>query len=452
MTISPLLGRPGAVGRWTGGSVAAHYGDPLREQRALAEGAGLVDRSDRDVLVVPGADRLSWLHSLTTQHLERLADGAGHRGAGALPARARRAPRGARRAGGTDLARRRAGHRRRAAGFLRADALHAPGRAGAGHRRVGGAVAGRPARPSAACSAAAGLAGARRGSYAVAPLPRAAAAVAADAADRRRDARPWSTCSCRAPSWPAWPTAARRRCRARRGLGATRRCGSRPGGRGSASTPTTAPSRPRWAGCAPPSTWTRAATAARRRSPGCTTWAARRAGWCCCTWTGCTEELPAPGTPVLAGTPRGRASSAPPSATTSSASIALALVKQNVADDAALTVAESAAAIDPDDVPDALDDDRGGGPRPDPRRPICDDRPGDVRHPDHGRAHRRRVGQGRRAGAAGDPGRAGGHRQGVQARRRRASSTCTSATTQARPTLDLARLREVVAALREAPT
>jgi folate-binding protein YgfZ len=76
MTISPLLRRPGAVAV-DDGTVAAHYGDPLREQRLLAEAAGLVDRSDRDVLVVPGADRLSWLHSLTTQHLERLAEGAG---------------------------------------------------------------------------------------------------------------------------------------------------------------------------------------------------------------------------------------------------------------------------------------------------------------------------------------------------------------------------------------
>jgi folate-binding protein YgfZ len=73
---SPLLARPGAV-RIEGGSVAAHYGDPLREQRQLAEGAGLVDRSDRDVVVVPGADRLSWLHSLTSQHLERLPDATG---------------------------------------------------------------------------------------------------------------------------------------------------------------------------------------------------------------------------------------------------------------------------------------------------------------------------------------------------------------------------------------
>jgi tRNA-modifying protein YgfZ len=76
MSHSPLLSRPGAVAV-EDGSVAAHYGDPLREQRTLAEAAGLVDRSDRDVVAVPGADRLTWLHSLTTQHLERLAAGTG---------------------------------------------------------------------------------------------------------------------------------------------------------------------------------------------------------------------------------------------------------------------------------------------------------------------------------------------------------------------------------------
>jgi len=76
MNASPLLARPGAVAI-EGGSVAAHYGDPLREQRRLAEGVGLVDRSDRDVVVVPGADRLSWLHNLTSQHFDRLADGTG---------------------------------------------------------------------------------------------------------------------------------------------------------------------------------------------------------------------------------------------------------------------------------------------------------------------------------------------------------------------------------------
>jgi folate-binding protein YgfZ len=50
----------------------AHYGDPVREQRLLETGVGLVDRSHRSVIAVPGEDRLTWLHSLTTQHLTAL--------------------------------------------------------------------------------------------------------------------------------------------------------------------------------------------------------------------------------------------------------------------------------------------------------------------------------------------------------------------------------------------
>jgi folate-binding protein YgfZ len=73
---SPLLSRPGAVeAGWPDEGVAAHYGDPLREQRALDTAGGLVDRSNRGVLTITGQDRLSWLHSLTTQHLEGLAPG-----------------------------------------------------------------------------------------------------------------------------------------------------------------------------------------------------------------------------------------------------------------------------------------------------------------------------------------------------------------------------------------
>jgi tRNA-modifying protein YgfZ len=52
-----------------------HYGDPLREQRRLAAGSGAVDLSNRGVLIVEGPDRLSWLHSLTTQGLEGLVPG-----------------------------------------------------------------------------------------------------------------------------------------------------------------------------------------------------------------------------------------------------------------------------------------------------------------------------------------------------------------------------------------
>lgn len=53
-----------------------HYGDPLGEQRAAADGAVVVDRSHRAVLSLTGADRKSWLHSLTTQHVSELPDGA----------------------------------------------------------------------------------------------------------------------------------------------------------------------------------------------------------------------------------------------------------------------------------------------------------------------------------------------------------------------------------------
>jgi folate-binding protein YgfZ len=53
-----------------------HYGDPHAEQRALAAGRGAVDLSHREVLEVTGADRLPWLHSLTTAHLLDLPAGA----------------------------------------------------------------------------------------------------------------------------------------------------------------------------------------------------------------------------------------------------------------------------------------------------------------------------------------------------------------------------------------
>src|SRR5713226_2729438 len=74
---SPLLAAPGAVpADGPDGGVAAHYGDPYGEQRALACSAGLVDRSNRGVIKIAGPDRLSWLHSLTSQHLERLSPGS----------------------------------------------------------------------------------------------------------------------------------------------------------------------------------------------------------------------------------------------------------------------------------------------------------------------------------------------------------------------------------------
>lgn len=73
---SPLLSLPGAVAAEEPDvGVAAHYGDLFREQRALARGEGLVDLSHRGVVTVSGADRLSWLHLLLTQHVAELAPG-----------------------------------------------------------------------------------------------------------------------------------------------------------------------------------------------------------------------------------------------------------------------------------------------------------------------------------------------------------------------------------------
>jgi len=70
---SPLLALPGAVqADGPDAGVALHYGDPYREQRHLAEDAAYADSSGRGVVRINGADRLRWLHDLTTQHLSVL--------------------------------------------------------------------------------------------------------------------------------------------------------------------------------------------------------------------------------------------------------------------------------------------------------------------------------------------------------------------------------------------
>ncbi|QNN54044.1 YgfZ/GcvT domain-containing protein [Nocardioides mesophilus] len=73
---SPLLDLPGAVsGDGVDAPVAAHYGSFYGEQRTLEAGDGFVDLSHRGVVRITGPDRLGWLHSLTSQHLERLEPG-----------------------------------------------------------------------------------------------------------------------------------------------------------------------------------------------------------------------------------------------------------------------------------------------------------------------------------------------------------------------------------------
>jgi folate-binding protein YgfZ len=80
---STLLELPGAIPPPDDSpdpGVAWHYGDPFGEQRVATRGVAVVDRSHRELLAVPGTDRLSWLHLLTSQHFTDLAEDLGTEG------------------------------------------------------------------------------------------------------------------------------------------------------------------------------------------------------------------------------------------------------------------------------------------------------------------------------------------------------------------------------------
>jgi folate-binding protein YgfZ len=53
-----------------------HYGDPLGEQRAAAHSSVIIDRSHRPALQLTGNDRRTWLHTISSQHVSELPDGA----------------------------------------------------------------------------------------------------------------------------------------------------------------------------------------------------------------------------------------------------------------------------------------------------------------------------------------------------------------------------------------
>ncbi len=76
VSASPLLGLSGAVqSDGIDAGVAAHYGNPMIEQRSLVAGHAIVDLSHRGVLGVSGPDRLTWLNSIASQELRSLAAG-----------------------------------------------------------------------------------------------------------------------------------------------------------------------------------------------------------------------------------------------------------------------------------------------------------------------------------------------------------------------------------------
>ena len=52
-----------------------HFGEPNKEQKELIAANAWADLSHRAVISIAGKDRLTWLHALTTQHLENLTAG-----------------------------------------------------------------------------------------------------------------------------------------------------------------------------------------------------------------------------------------------------------------------------------------------------------------------------------------------------------------------------------------
>lgn len=78
MSVDPFLTLHGAVVSESTDemhSAPSHYGSPLVEQRELDAGNAIVSLSHRGIVTVSGEDRLSWLHSMTSQGLLGLQPG-----------------------------------------------------------------------------------------------------------------------------------------------------------------------------------------------------------------------------------------------------------------------------------------------------------------------------------------------------------------------------------------
>ena len=253
---SPLLDLPGAVaGDGIDADVAAHYGSFNGEQRTLESGEGFVDLSHRDVIRVEGPDRLTWLHSLTTQYFLDLPP---KQWTGALIL----SPQGhvehaffGYDDGEAFVAHTEPGHAAALVEFL--DRMRFMMRVEVTDVTDEIAVTWRP----------------RQLRWLRCEERQRRASKPPQAERKRRTPTPTTssspaTSSRRTPRPPAPPAA----------CGPSRPSASPAASRASASTPTTAPSPTRSAGSARPCTSTRAATAARRRWPASTRSAARRAG------------------------------------------------------------------------------------------------------------------------------------------------------------------------------
>ena len=278
---SPLLSPPGAVvAEGADAGVAAHYGDPMREQRLLTEGLAAVDLSHRGVVTITGPDRLSWLHSMTTQALTGLAPGIGTESLVLSPKGHIEHALHVVDDGATTWLTVEPGTSGALVAWLErmrfmlrvevadvTDRYAVVGEPFAESAAVGEPIAwGTPGRGSSTRCRSGGRGGSRHtGRW----------------KGTRRRGDGGAKRSCRGRTWSAmsgtgrWP-----------GSGRPRPCGSRRGGRDWGLRPTTGPWSRRSTGCARRCIWPRGVTAGRRRWRGCTTSAIRRGGWCSCTWTG----------------------------------------------------------------------------------------------------------------------------------------------------------------------
>ena len=264
-----------------------HYGDPLGEQRAAETDAVLVDRSHRAALTLTGSDRRSWLHSISTQHVSQLPDGASTQNL-SLDGQGRVEDHWIQtELAGTTYLDTEPWRGEPLLSYLKKMVFWsdvAPGTADTAVLSLRGPrladravldVLGLDALP--AELAALPVAGGSPEKGFARRMPGASAGqIELDLLVPRAESAAWQSRLAQAGVRPA-------------GVWASRPSGWRLCARGSASTPTNAPSHTRWAGSVVParvpSISTKGATAGRRPSRGCTTWVSHPGCWCCYTST-----------------------------------------------------------------------------------------------------------------------------------------------------------------------
>ena len=243
----------------------------MREQRLLETAVGVIDRSNRPVLVVSGPDRLPWLHSICSQHVSNLSDGQSTEALVLSPHGHVEQHWQLTERNGMVWLDVEPGMADDALGYLQKMRFLKrvePSDVSDEWAVVG--LVGPAARCRPAC----------RRTYPPATVRSTCQVTASPAGHRGATSTSWSRGNGWPTKSPVWSPPVRRPP----DCGPTRRSGSRLAGHGCGSRPTIGRSRTRWAGSARRYISTRAAIGARRRWRACRIWAGPRVGSCSCTW------------------------------------------------------------------------------------------------------------------------------------------------------------------------